>query len=161
MSCTCMQEQELAALRAEITALARVQKPSAVSRPAQYASQTHVQHLPPQNSSDSQQRSIRASAPAVLGLHSQPTTPCKPQGTPGSETAAPPAKVQESASSAADAAISFQPVPLQPSCASKHAVLGKRDISGGPRSRQGEVLQPAADTADELEVGLCNNYLMS
>ncbi len=144
-----MQEQELAALRAEIAALKRVQRPSAQSKAAQDGSQTHVQHALPQNGSGSQQRSINSSAP------SQHTTPCRPQGMPGSVAAAPPAKAQESASGAADAATSSQPVPPQASCASKHTVLGKRDITGGPRSRQGGMLQPAADTADELEVGLC------
>ena len=157
MSCTCMQEQELAALRAEVTALKRVQRPSAAIEPAQDASQTRVQHPPPQNDSGNQQRSIRNSAPPALGVPSQDTTTCRPQGLPGGVAAAPPAKAQESASGAANAAVSSQPVPLQLSCASKHAVLGKRDISGGLRSRQEELLQPAADTADELEVELCDS----
>ena len=149
-----MQEQELAALRAEVTALKRLQKPSAVITPAQDASQTRIQHPPPQNGSGSQQRSIRNSAPSALGVPSQHTIPCRPQEMPGSVAAAPPAKAQESAGGAANAAVSSQPLPLQPSCASKHAVLGKRDIGGGLRTRQEEMLQAAADTADELEVGL-------
>ena len=152
-----MQGQELAALRAELAAVpaCRVQRSSAVVKPAQHASQAHDQHPPPQKGSSSQQCSIGDSAPPALGAPSQHTTPCRPQGMPVNMATAPPAKAQESASGGANAGISCLPVSLQPSCASKHTVLGKRDISKSLRSRQGELLPPAADTADELEVGLC------
>ena len=155
MSCACMQEQEIAALRAEVTALKRVQRPSAVDEPAQHTSQTHDRHPSPQEGSGSEQRSIRDPAPPALSAPSQHTTPCRPQRMPVNMAAAPLAKVQEAASDASKAGISTQPASLQPSCASKHTVLGKRDISGGLKSRQRELLQQGADTADELEVGLC------
>ena len=152
---TDMQEQELAALRAEVAALKRVQRPSAVIRPAQDASQTHIQHLPPPEGGSSQQRSIRDCAPPALGAPDQHATPCRPQGMPLLLAAMPPAQAQVSASGATELSIPSQPVALQPSCANKHTVLGKRDISGGLSSRQESWLQPAADTADELEVRLC------
>ena len=156
MSCACMQEQEIAAVRAEVTALKRVHRPSAVVEPAQHASQTHDQHPHPQKGSGSHHRSIRDSASPAQSAPTQHTTPCRPQETPVDMAATPsPAKVKEAASGAAKAGISSQPVSLQPSCAIKHTVLGKRDNSGGLKGRQGEFLQPAADTADELEVGLC------
>ena len=155
MSCNSMQEQELAAFRAEVAALKRVQRPSAVLEPAQHASQTHDQHSPLQKGSGSQQRSIADSVPSALGAPSQHTTPCRPQGMPVSVAAMPSAKAQESASGAPKAGISSQPVALQPSCANKHTILGKRGISGGLSSGHGDSLQPAADTADELEVWLC------